>query len=227
MLHYPHVDLLSLPHELFQVDLDLGLKHDVHFEASYSNLENWLGTLQHDLAVRHVDYDLADTHIDPARLARYPIVYLQATDFMSPQDQTKLLEYMQQGGNVIMGPALPYLDTTLKPASVLGQYLKRPGTVSIGKGRLTWAPADALSSIVLPQPEYQCNQPLVEVAVHRRDGTALLFLANSAAQDLDANVSFAGSRTFRSAWGTAQIKSSKSSVIFAMPAYSIQIWEVT
>jgi beta-galactosidase len=106
MLHYPHVDLLSLPPELFQVDLDLGLKHAVHFEGSYSNLENWLGRLIIDLAVRHVDYDLSDTHVDTARLSRYPIVYLQATDFMSPQDQSKLLAYAQNGGHLIVGPGI-------------------------------------------------------------------------------------------------------------------------
>jgi hypothetical protein len=69
MLQYPHVDLLSLPTELFQVDLDLHLRHDVHFEASYTNPENWLGKVLRNLAVRHLDYDLSDTHIDAARYA--------------------------------------------------------------------------------------------------------------------------------------------------------------
>ena len=227
MLHYPHVDLLNLPPELFQADLDLRLKHDVHFEASYSNPDNWLGKVMSDLAVRHVDYDLSDTHLDAARLARYPIVYLQATDFMSPQDQSKLMEYVKQGGHLIVGPGMPYLDATLKPASVLSQYLKQPGTVSIGQGQLTWAPAEALPNVVLPQAEYQCDQPQVEVTVLRRNGTTLLALANSSGVDLDSALTFGGARTFRSAWGEAQIKSGKNRAIFATAAYSIQIWEVT
>ncbi|CAG0937711.1 beta-galactosidase [Thermoflexales bacterium] len=224
-LHYPHVDLLSLPGELFQVDLDLNLKHDVHFEGSYSNSENWLGRLLIDLAVRHVDYDLSDTHLDAARLARYPIVYLQATDFMSPQDQAKLLAYVQNGGQLIVGPGMPYLDAALKPASVLSQYLKQPGTITLGKGQLTWAPVEALANVPLPQPEYQCDQPLVEVAVQRRAGTTLLFLANSSAQPVEAQVMFDGSRTFRSTWGKTLTRSGESSAKFALPAYSIQIWE--
>ncbi len=226
MLHYPHVDLLGLPPELFQAGLELGLKHDVHFEASYTNLENWLGKVMSDLAVRHVDYDLSDTHIDAARLARYPIVYLQATDFMSPLDQSKLLAYVQQGGQLIIGPEMPYLDAALKPASVLGQYLKQPGTVLIGQGQLTWAPAEALPNIDLPQPEYQCDQPQVEVTVLRRNGTTLLALANSSAAGLESTLTFNGLRTFRSAWGDTQIKSGKNCATFATAAYSIQIWEV-
>jgi hypothetical protein len=114
----------------------------------------------------------------------------------------------------------------LKPASVLEQYLKQPGTVSIGRGRLTWAPVEALASVPLPQPEYQCNQPLVEVVVQRGNGSTLLFLANSSAQDLAAQVTFAGSRTFRAAWGETQTKSSENNATFLVPAYSVQIWEV-
>ncbi|HSD85020.1 MAG TPA: beta-galactosidase [Anaerolineae bacterium] len=224
-LHYPHVDLLNLPQELFQVDPELNLKHDVHFEGSYSNSENWLGRLLIDLAVRHVDYDLSDTHLNAARLSRYPIVYLQATDFMSPQDQSKLLAYVQNGGQLIVGPEMPYLDAALRPASVLGQSLQQPGTVAIGQGQLTWAPAEALASVPLPQPEYQCDQPLVEVTVQRRNGTTLLFLANSSAQPVDAQVMFDGSRTFRSAWGETQTKSGENSTKFSLPAYSVRIWE--
>jgi beta-galactosidase len=227
MLHYPHFDLLNLPNELFQVDLDLNLKHDVHFEASYSNLENWLGKVMSDLAVRHVDYDLSDTHLAAQRLARYPIVYLQATDFMSVADQSKLLEYVKQGGHLIVGPGLPYLDAMLKPASVLSQYLKQPGTVSIGQGRLTWAPAKILGSVLLPTPDYQCDQPLVELTVLRRENTTLLALANSSADDLESTLNFTGTREFRSVWCDASSKSGQGRATFATAAYSIQIWEVT
>jgi hypothetical protein len=79
--------------------------------------------------------------------------------------------------------------------------------------------------VPLPQPEYQCNQPLVEVVVQRGNGSTLLFLANSSAQDLAAQVTFAGSRTFRAAWGETQTKSSENSAAFLVPAYSVQIWE--
>ncbi len=226
-LHYPHVDLLSLPPELFQTELDLSLKHDVHFEASYSNPANWLGKVLSDLAARHVDYDLSDTHIDLGRLARYPVVYLQATDFMSPQDQAKLLAYTQNGGHLVVGPGIPYLDTVLKPASVLGQYLKQPGVVPFGKGQLTWAPAEALSSVPVPPPEFQSDQPLIELSLLRRDGTALLVLANSSGTDLDTTLMFSGVRTFRSAWGRAQFVQAADRVIFSAPAYSVQIWEVS
>lgn len=226
MLNYPHMDLLNLPPELFQINLDFGLKHDVHFEASYSNPDNWLGQALANLAARHIDYDLSDTHIHADRLARYPIVYLQATDFMSPADQSKLLAYAQNGGHLIVGPGVPYLDATLKPVSVLGQYLKQPGTVAIDRGRLTWAPAQMLANLPLPQPEYQCDQSRVELAVQRHNGHTLLFLANSSEQPLEARLTFNGPRTFHSAWGEASSVQASDSATFSLRGYAMQIWEV-
>ena len=125
-----------------------------------------------------------------------------------------------------VGPGMPYLDAALKPVSVLSQYLKQPGTLSIGQGQLTWAPADALSNIVLPAPEYQCDQPLVEVIMLRRDGTNLLTLANSSGADLESTLTFTGTREFRSVWCDAPNKSGQGRATFATAAYSIQIWEV-
>jgi hypothetical protein len=145
---------------------------------------------------------------------------------MSPQDQSKVLAYVQNGGHVIVGPGLPYLDATLKPASVLGQYLKQPGTVSLGQGRLTWAPADNLADVVLPTPEFQCDQPQVEICMLQRNGTNLLALANSSGTACDSTLTFGGARTFRSVWGEAQAISGESHALFRVPGYSVQIWEV-
>jgi hypothetical protein len=145
---------------------------------------------------------------------------------MLPHDQSKLLAYVQHGGHLIVGPGLPYLDAMLKPASVLGQYLKLPGTVAIGQGQLTWAPAEALVNIALPAPEFQCDQPLVEVNVLRRNGVTLLALVNSSGSALESTLTFAGARTFRPVWGDARTKTGAGRAVFHTAAYSIQIWEV-
>jgi hypothetical protein len=146
---------------------------------------------------------------------------------MSPSDQSKLLAYVENGGCLIVGPGVPYLDAALMPASVLGQFVKQPGTVGLGKGQLIWAPTEAVPTIELPQPEYQCDQPAVEVTLLQRNGTTLLALANSAAQVHEAQMTFAGSRTFRPAWGEERVIQATDRTVFALPAYSVQIWEVT
>jgi len=113
MLQLSHVDLLSLPPELFQADLDL------EFEARCATLKLTTpirklagATCCAILAVRHVDYDLSDTHIDAARWRVTRSFILQATDFMSPQDQAKLLAYVQHAGRSSSAPACRNLNAT-------------------------------------------------------------------------------------------------------------------
>ncbi len=228
-LNYSHADLLGLPRELFEVDLDLGLKFDPQVEANLRRPDSWLGTLFQQLALRHLDYDLGDSHIDPARLARYPIVFLQTTDFMDADDQRCLMEYVQRGGHLVVGPGMPYLDPALKPASVFGQVIQSPGTVAIGNGHFTWVETHKLAAMAddwLPCAEYPCDQPLVDLAVLRRNDVTLLFLANPTAQPLDATVTFESARALRAAWGEAATLSAAPSHTFTLNAYSIQIWEI-
>jgi hypothetical protein len=56
--------------------------------------------------------------------------------------------------------------------------------------------------------------------------TTLLFLANSSARNLEAQLTFAGARTFRSAWGESPALSGEDRAAFTVRAYSVQIWEV-
>jgi hypothetical protein len=78
----------------------------------------------------------------------------------------------------------------------------------------------------LPAPEFQCDQPLVEVNVLRRNGVTLLALVNSSGSALESTLTFAGARTFRPVWGDARTKTGAGRAVFHTAAYSIQIWEV-
>ena len=68
---------------------------------------NWQGKVIDLLKQRQVDYDVADSHIDPQRLQRYPIVCIATVDFMDADDQQKLLDYAAAGGCLVIGPGVP------------------------------------------------------------------------------------------------------------------------
>src|SRR5690606_26128793 len=76
-LHLAHADLLGLPGELFQLEPELGLARDPVREADPGHDDSWLGALTRDLTRRGVDYDYADTHVDPDALGRYRLVCVQ------------------------------------------------------------------------------------------------------------------------------------------------------
>jgi beta-galactosidase len=228
-LNYAHADLYGLPPELFEVDLDLGLRCQPLVEAKENVAGSWLHHVTRELERRCVDYDLADTHLNCERLSRYALVCLSAGDFMDADDQRRLLQYVEAGGALLVGPEMPYLDPSLRPSSVLGQYLAAPGTASIGQGRLIWSqPPDlphALDSLA-PRPEYRCVPSGVDVAVHRSDGCTLIFVANPTAAPVETRLVFDGSRTLRSAWGAPETLAGDGAVTLRLPAYTVQIWEV-
>jgi beta-galactosidase len=227
-LNYAHADLYGLPPELFEVDLDLGLRGDPLAEAKEDVPGAWLHTLNRELESRGVDYDLADTHLGLERLSGYPLVCLSASDFMDADDQRRLLQYVEGGGTLLVGPEMPYLDPSLRPAHVLGEYLQAPGTAKVGRGRLIWVPPPDLEgalAALLPQPEYRCAPPDVDLSVHRSNGCTLLFAANPTPALVETRLMFAGHRRLRSAWGTAQTMEGKETVTLRVPAYTVQIWE--
>ncbi|MBO0789467.1 MAG: beta-galactosidase [Ktedonobacteraceae bacterium] len=229
-LHYAHADLYGLPRELFQVDLDLGLRWNALAEADERIWDNWFGTAIHALQRRFIDYDLADTHIDPERLQHYSFVFLPTTDFLDTTDQHNLLRYVQAGGHLVIGPGMPYLDPTLQPSEVLCTYLKAPGTTSIGQGTLTWvaqSDLEQLASNLLPPATYRSAHPAIDITTHHYAGQTLLFLANPTAQTISTSIHFTGQHGFHCVWGDPRTLSVQDSLPVELSPYSIQIWEVS
>jgi beta-galactosidase len=214
---------------LFEVDLDLGLRCDPRVEADEEKPGSWLHALLAKVEGRGVDYDLADTHVSAERLGRYPLVCLSAGDFMDVDDQQRLLEYVEAGGTLVVGPEMPYLNPALHPASVLGRRLAAPGVAPVGRGRLIWArppELDTTLNSLLPAPQFWCAGPGLDLVVHRDGGRALLFAANPTAAPVETRLAFAGRRALRPAWGAAETLEGDGGVTVRLPEYSVRIWEV-
>ena len=81
------------------------------------------------LQVLNIDYDMADLYnCDPAELNKYKQIWAFATDEMDGKDQTKLLDYVEQGGNLIIYPYLPDHEMSGQKCSIIRDGLKiKPG----------------------------------------------------------------------------------------------------
>jgi beta-galactosidase len=230
-LNFAHADLYGLPSALFEVDLQsLGLVWDVAKEADDRRRDNWLGTVISWLDSHFTDYNLADTHLDPAHLKQYQVVCLPTVDFMDVADQEALLEYVQAGGQLVIGPGLPYLDPALQPARVFANYVQELGsTVSIGAGKLSWLGQTQVTPYLkelLPPPNFYCNHSAVDVVVQNTKECTLLFLANPTAAPIQTCLNFEGSLTLKAAWDGEQVLTGKSEIPLSLPAYTVQIMEV-
>ncbi len=228
-LHYAHADLYGLPRELFQVDLDLGFQWDVAREADERRYDNWLGVVIEALDTRQHDYDFADTHVDLARLCRYPLVFVPAVDFMDEEDQARLLAYVEQGGQLVLGPGLPYLDPALQPCEVLRKHISAPGKTEIGLGNIWWINQQEMQATVdrLMEPgEYRCDDSQAQVVVQKNAESTLLFLANPTSLQRETALRFSGSRRLKRVWGEACHCSGEGAIAVQLEPYTVQIWEV-
>lgn len=228
-LHFAHADLYGFPKELFNVDLDLGFQWDVAHEADDHRYDNWLGTVIGALDTCHKDYDLSDTHMDPARLRRYPLVFVPTVDFMSKEDQANLLAYAEQGGQLILGPGVPYLDPALQPCEVLKKYIEAPGKTEVGLGCIWWVSQQEVQATVdaLASPgEYQCDDPQIQLILQKNAEHTLLFVANPGELQKETVIRFPGRRRLRKVWKEECNRSGEGAIALPLEPYTVQIWEV-
>ncbi len=229
-LHYAHVDLLRLPQELGVVDLRLGFRWDVGHEAKAHSADTWLGQVFRQLKQQQIDYDIADSHIDPQRLQRYAVACIPTVDFMDVDDQQRLLDYVAAGGCLIMGPGVPYLDSNLRPCSVLGAVVQDPGEVAFECGRIVWAPADALALALaqrLPSPPIWWNTPEVDVVEQVGETQRLLFVANPGDREQQVTIAFDRRRRLIPVWGASAEAVQDTTLSLVLAPFTIQIWEAS
>ena len=226
-LHYAHVDLLNLPDELSKIDLDLGFRWDVAREADHHRSDNWLGEVCAQLKQRQIDYDIADSHLVLPRLQQYPVACIPMVDFMDAADQQRLLDYVAAGGCLIMGPGVPYLDSNLRPCSVLSAVAPEAGEAAFGNGRIIVASADGLAALAqrLPAPTLQWDAPEVDVVEHVGQTQRLLFIANPHNRTQQVTITFETSRRLTPVWAGSSKASCGTQLSLDLAPYTIQVWE--
>ncbi len=226
-LNFAHADLYGLPKELFEVDLDLGLQWDPRLEAE-GKPGSWTEAVATWLSTQHVSFDFGDTHLNADQLARYKLVCVPTAGFLDACAQDELLKYVKGGGHLVLGPVRPDYDPLLNPCTTLAQHLTSPGTVTVGNGTLTWAKHEDLEAnltALAPHSNFTCNQPQIDLAVHKRGEQTLLFAVNPTAQSITAELFFSGQHTLRPVWGNGAQLQGDSAVTMTVPAYTVQIWE--
>jgi len=228
-LNYAHIDLLDLPPMLSEVDPDIGLLWSPRAEGEFGSFTNWYNSLIKSLQVHHIDYNLSDTHLDLERLRCYPVIFLPTVDFLDREAQSRLLEYVRKGGVLVIGPGMPYLDPMMKPCRLLAEHLSAPGAVIVGNGQLIWCEAERLAEtipLVIPPPAYDCDQSVIDLALHTDGKRNLLFVANPTTAQMNTRLIFADTITLHSIWGVKHTRTGKNSIPLTIPPHTVQIWEV-
>lgn len=183
----------DIPEKLFKPEEIPDKMVDTH--AHYGK-ENWILQVMAALDACRQEYDITDSLADLSLLKNYDLVFASSYDWMQPEVWKKYADFAAiPGKTMIVGPAYPVSDREGNPVKSTGgeeqiRLLKDPGDLRkfCEKERLT-----------LPKREYECSDPVVELAVHERADTAeqLLFLINPSQQERTTEILFSGCRKIR------------------------------
>jgi len=176
----PSRQFMTLPYpEVYLSEERWGFRRAIALEAY-----RWWRRWNQALSSSGCTFDLADSDLPLERLRRYSVVVIPGYDFMSRELQEKLVAYVRAGGNLILGPDVPYLDDTMTPCRVLAEHISLQAPQR-GGGRIVVlpdAPPPAALTEMLAQlgasPLVRASDASVDVTVHRLDSHLLIYVAN-------------------------------------------------
>lgn len=218
-----YLGLLGVPWSLGRGSADFGFVHAPETQGSVYQPHSWLTHMTARLEEEQVEYDLGDTHLSVAQLARYPLVFVPTADFMTAADQTRLLEYVANGGHLVFGPGAPTLNELMQPHVGFGAVIDKAGQVPHGAGILTLLPkpSDYAADALIPYANPVClNNPSLRLTIRASQYHRLCFVANPTNQPQATTLETTDH--LRGLWNAAGDYAGET---IEMAPYTINIWE--
>jgi beta-galactosidase len=230
-----YLGLLQFPRTFSKVTHSMDFEIDPYPLSIRETNKNWLSDVFQLLQTQQIEYNISDSDVPLKQLNKYKMVFLPVADFMRQHDFEKLIDFVQRGGHLVMGPGMPSLNEKLRnlifAKVIMGQMMYKfekmeaPGTVEMGNGKITWEPTMEAIQAILP-PSLQ--NPIVHdnPALHltMREGPHnLMFLANPTLQD--QTTSIISTFTLRGVWNLPD-KQFKGIFQAIVRPLSVQVMEV-
>jgi beta-galactosidase len=224
-LHQAYLGLLRIPKAFSDIPSSLGFPTEP-MQQSILEEGSWIREACRYLENAQVEYNLADSRLMLDELTKYDMVFVPTADFMDPKEQEKLLAFMDRGGHLVFGPALPTLDERLNPASVFGGVIQVPGTQTRESGKITFLPSfETAKDLITPDMPnvVLCDNPNLRLTI-RGGSSILVFLANPT--NTAQSSMMISSWPLRGVWNAPAAETQTGSVTADVAPYSVQIWEV-
>ncbi len=97
---------------------ELGFKEVIQLEYA----RQW-DALYHGFGAAKYAVTIGDTEMSLSNLAKYSMVAVPTFDFLSRDVQQKLLDYVSDGGCLVVGPGVPQLDENMEGCDILARYM--------------------------------------------------------------------------------------------------------
>jgi beta-galactosidase len=223
-LDHAYLGLLRIPKPFSEIVAVPGFQSDPQRQSILAE-GSWIREACRYLEAAQVEYNLGDTRMMLDDFSKYDMVFVPTADFMDRKEQERLLEFVDRGGNLVFGPAIPTLDERMNPASVFGTAVQAPGTQPRESGKITFLPSfESAADLITPDMPnvVLLDNPNLRLTI--RGGSAILvFLANPTA--VPQKSLMISSWPLRGVWN-APGGTQTGAVTAEVAPYTVQVWEV-
>jgi beta-galactosidase len=176
---------------------------------------------------------LSDTALPPGRWRRFKAVVVSSFEFMAAGVQQALVDYARDGGTVLLGPRLPYLDESMRECDTLRAALSK----GAGEGAIVHLTDSAPSAEALAAAlegrgllRFARNDHRVDVAIHApvagRGDHLVVYVANPTAEPIDAEVALqVPIKSAREVWQDRPARIEAGSLRELLGPYTVNIYE--
>lgn len=139
-----------------RLDVDkLGLQYDPRFVRE----EIFFNGLLRNLQTQNYSYDIADLENTPVdSLLRYKQLWITTTELMDADTQQLLVDYVKQGGHLILYPAIPTYDLYLNPCTILKDQLGLEFKLIESPNKVKVFDVDDVFSVFRQKQVFNCKQ---------------------------------------------------------------------
>jgi beta-galactosidase len=220
-------------------------------EAVQVQKSNWFTQSYKTLSDSGYQFLLSDTDLPMERLKKYKVLVLGSFEFMNVALQTKLVQFAEDGGTVVLGPRIPTLNERMQKELTLLTHLNADtkqtikkdsvelaNAYQVGKGKIVVMQdlphlPQALHA-VLGDLDLTCaikSDPRIDVTIHsspEKPNELLVFVCNPTAEPIKAKVGLnVKIKSVKEIWENSEIKNDENSFSDDLPAYKIKIYECT
>jgi beta-galactosidase len=195
--------------------------------------EDFLAAAKAFTAAQHFSFGLADNAVPTDKLKRHAFCVVTLAPYVDEGLARKLRTYVEEGGQLIVGPAWPKLNgrwEALKAFDSLEPEAGKP--LAIGDGKLLWLPQwdEKAASAFLRKgkvfADIALSDPSLQMALHKASGRTLIFVRNPHAEKKPASVLREGKFVLKPLWSSGKFLGGVEEREVSLEPHEIKVWEL-
>jgi len=212
----------DIPQELLVPETDLKL--NLYNGPGNYYYEEWIDKIALKLDYSHYEYNYSDMFLPAKEWDEYDVIIASTYDFMDRKTQEQLLNFSKKDRKkLVIGPYVPKLDRDFCKCDILKKGIEKNNNILVAQNAEDFDPSKLGISI-----EYICENPGIEISIHRKHTDPkehLLYIANKTGETVNTKLYYKVPCSFFAIWRCEGYQHGNS-LLINIPKYTVQIWKV-